>query len=167
MAGTSGSGKSTLATSLADLLGLPYTEIDALHHGPGWTVRPDFEADVRALAASSAWITEWQYGWVRQLLADRADLMVFLMYPRRVVMPRIVRRTVSRSWRGTQLWNGNREPPLRTALSHRDHIVRWAWRTHGLYPDRLADLVAARPELPVVVLRHPREAEAWLAGLRR
>ena len=33
VAGVSGVGKSTLALRIADVLGLPYTEIDALFHG--------------------------------------------------------------------------------------------------------------------------------------
>ena len=35
--GTSGAGKSTFAAELAPRLGLPYIELDALHHGPNWS----------------------------------------------------------------------------------------------------------------------------------
>ena len=51
VAGVSGSGKSTLARRISAALDLPYVEMDALHHGPGWTVQPTFEADVDALVA--------------------------------------------------------------------------------------------------------------------
>ncbi|MFL6095002.1 MAG: AAA family ATPase, partial [Blastococcus sp.] len=43
VAGSSGWGKTTMAAALAGVLGLPFTEIDALQHGPGWTPRPEFE----------------------------------------------------------------------------------------------------------------------------
>ena len=35
--GCSGAGKSTLATRIADVLGAPHIELDALHWGPDWT----------------------------------------------------------------------------------------------------------------------------------
>jgi len=163
--GTSGSGKSTLARDVSRRLGLPYTEIDALHHGPGWTVRPTFHADVEALAAGRSWVTEYQYAVARPLLLARCDLVVHLLLPRSVVMRRVVRRTVTRSVRREELWNGNVEPPLRTILTDRDHIVRWAWRTHRRGPARVAEIAAQRPDLPVVVLRSPAEVARWVAGL--
>jgi hypothetical protein len=143
---------------------LPYVELDALHHGPHWTARPSFAEEVRRLAGGDRWITEWQYADARPVLAERADLLVFLDLSRRVVMTRIVRRTLGRRLRHTELWNANVEPPLRAILSDRDHIVRWAWRTHTEHGGRVSELAQRRPDLPVVRLRTPAEAEQWLAG---
>lgn len=164
VAGTSGSGKSTLAQGIARLSGLPYTEIDGLFHGPGWTPRPEFDEEVAALAASERWATEWQYASARPVLAARADLVVWLDLPRRVVMHRVVRRTLRRRIRREELWNGNREPALRTVLTDSDHIVRWAWRTHAQHAERIAALAAQRPELPIVRLRSAGAVERWLRG---
>ena len=94
IAGTSGSGKTTLGGRLGERLGLSHTEIDALYQGPGWTVRPGFLDDVRGHAAASRWITEYQYAAARPLLLARCDLAVVLLLPRRVVLTRVVRRTV-------------------------------------------------------------------------
>ena len=162
VAGTSGSGKSTLARRLAELLGAPYVELDALHHGPGWRQRGTFVADVDAFTAGPTWVTEWQYETVRDLVADRADLLVFLLYRRSLVMRRVAGRTVVRRLRRTELWNGNREGPLRTFFTDPEHIVRWAWRTHPRTAARHAELAGA--DAVVVGLRTPRELEAWLAG---
>lgn len=164
VAGTSGSGKSTLAARIAREAGLPYVEIDGLFHGPGWTPRPEFDDEVAALAASERWVTEWQYASARPVLAARADLVVWLDLPRRVVMRRVVRRTLRRRIRREELWNGNREPSLRTVFTDPDHIVRWAWRTHAHHADRIGELAAARPDLPVVRLRSAGAVERWLAG---
>jgi adenylate kinase family enzyme len=142
---------------------LPHAELDAFHHGPGWTVRPEFEADVRRVTGGPTWATEWQYTAVRELLLDRADVLVWLDLPRRVVMSRVVRRTLRRRIRREVLWNGNTEPPLRTFLTDRDHIVRWAWRTHPRTRDRVLAALAGRPELPVVRLRSHAEVVGWLA----
>jgi adenylate kinase family enzyme len=164
VAGTSGAGKSTLARRIAARLDLPYFEIDALFHGPDWTPRPQFGDEVRAWADSAAWVTEWQYPAARERLADRADLLVWLDLPRRVVMGRVVRRTVVRSRSRLELWNGNREPPLRTILTDRDHVVRWAWRTHGESPGRVRECLATRPALTGVQLRSRAEVQRWVEG---
>jgi cytidylate kinase len=58
VSGTSGSGKTTVAGRIAAVLGLPHVELDALFHGPGWTPRPTFEADVHEFAAGPRWVTE-------------------------------------------------------------------------------------------------------------
>jgi adenylate kinase family enzyme len=164
VAGTSGSGKTTLAGRIAAHLGVPHTELDALHHGPAWTPRPEFADDVARLVEQPGWVTEWQYTAVRELLLDRADCLVWLDLPRRLVMRRIVRRTLRRRVRREVLWNGNVEPPLLTFLGNPDHIVRWAWRTHGSTAERVAAARQRRPELPVVRLTCPDDVDAWMHG---
>ena len=57
-----------LARETSTRAGLPYTEIDALHHGPGWIVRAEFLADVEALSGQPRWVTEYQYAQVRPVL---------------------------------------------------------------------------------------------------
>lgn len=164
VAGTSGSGKTTLAGRVADALGLPHVEIDGLYHGPGWVPRPTFVEDVERFSAQPDWVTEWQYGIVRPLLAERADLMVWLNLPRPVVMRQIVRRTLVRRLRRVELWNGNIEPPLHTVLTDPEHVVRWAWSTHRTNAERVARLVEDRPDLPVIRLRSRAEVERWVHG---
>lgn len=164
VAGSSGSGKTTLARRIGDALGVPHVEIDALYHGPQWTPRPSFEADVQSFASTAAWVTEWQYGSVRALLAERADLLVWLDLPRRTVMRQVVRRTVGRRLRREELWNGNVEQPWWTILHDREHIVRWAWDTHHKTAARVAELLNRRPDLVIVRLRSHREAARWIDG---
>ena len=164
VAGTSGSGKTTLAGRIAATVGAPHTEIDALYHGPGWTPRESFMRDVAAFVVQPTWVTEWQYGKARPLLLQRADLLVWLDLPRAVVMGRVVRRTTERRLNRTVLWNGNLEPPLSTFFTDRDHIVRWAWRTHHENAERVAAAVTSRADLSIVRLRHQREVDEWLAG---
>jgi adenylate kinase family enzyme len=164
VAGTSGAGKTTLAARIGEVLAVPHVEIDALFHGAGWVPRPSFEDDVRRFAATPGWVTEWQYPAVRPLLADRADLLVWLDVPRPRVMRQVVARTLRRRLRRERLWNGNVEPPLRTVLTDPEHIVRWAWTTHPHTAERVAALRLQRPELPVVRLTDRREIDRWLTG---
>lgn len=164
--GVSGSGKSTLAARIGSALGIPYTEIDALYHGPKWVPRPQFIRDVDVLIAGDAWVTEWQYRVARTRLLDRADLLVWLDYPFRVSFARIVRRTLRRRIRRETLWHGNVEPPLHSFFTNPDdNVVRWALSTRDRYRERVPAVADDRPGLPIVRLRSPREAGDWVHRL--
>ncbi len=169
VAGVSGAGKTTFAARVEEVAGLPHTEIDALFHGPAWTPRDEFVSDVEALIAGDRWVTEWQYSPVRERLADRAELLIWLDLPfTTVVLPRVIRRTLRRRLRREKLWNGNVEPPLHTFLTDREHIVRWSVSTRNVYRERIPALEARHPHLRIVRLRSADEADHWIAGpLRR
>lgn len=159
VAGTSGSGKTTLAARLGAAAGIPHTEIGAVHWQAGWIPNPHFLDEIQALAATEEWVTEWQYTVARPVLAARADLLVWLDLPRAAVLARVVRRTLVRRLRRSELWNGNREPPLRTLFTDRDHIVRWSMRTMRSYPGRIRQALAANPQLRLVRLHGARDAD--------
>jgi len=144
--GVSGTGKTRLAATVGELWGLPRVELDALHHGEGWQPRPTFAEEV----------------------AGFADLVLWLDHPRWLVMWQVTRRTLARRIRREVLWNGNTEGPLHTFFTDRDHIVRWAWRTHGKPGRRVAGLLARRgAEVAVVRLRGRRQISQWVRDQQR
>jgi adenylate kinase family enzyme len=168
VAGVAGVGKSTLCRRIAAATGIPYTELDSLYHGPGWTPLPDFAQTVERITASPEWVTEWQYRAVRRMLLERADLLVWLDPPFRVTLGQIVRRTLRRRLRNEVLWNENTEPPLRTFFTDRDHIVRWTVRTRHKHRAQLLALEWQADGPVVVRLRSRRAVRHWLRGpLRR
>ena len=167
--GNSGSGKTTLGRGLAVALGVPFIELDAVFHQPGWTELPrdEFRARVAALAAGDGWVIDGNYSAVRDLVWGRADTVVWLDPPRWRVMRQVIGRTLRRGVTRQELWNGNRES-LRNFV-HRDperSIVMWAYTNHGKYRDRYA-AASADPTLAhlrFVRLRSPAEARAFLTG---
>ena len=162
--GISGSGKTTLAGKLAARLDLPRHELDALHHGPGWVKRPEFEADVEEFSRGERWVTEDQYHrFLGDLLWQRADTVVWLDLPRRTVMWRVVRRSLGRAITRRELWNGNREDW--SSWLEPDHPIRWAWTHHRHRRAQTADLVTRYPEVTVIRLRTARAAKRWLGDL--
>ena len=163
-----GTGKTTLARRLRVRTGVPYEELDALFHGPGWTELPGFRDDVAAFAARDAWTTEWQYTTqLGQLLPSRADTLVWLDLPVAVQMGRLIRRTVVRRWRREPLWHDNVEPPMLTVFTDPDHIVRWGWRGRAKVRKRVVHAAIAHPHLRIVRLRSTREVDLWLRGQPR
>src|SRR5579883_1503505 len=129
--GTTGAGKSTLALRLARRLRCPHIELDALHWGPDWTpvARDCFRAHTRRAVAGDAWVADGNYRQVRDLVWGRADTIVWLDYPLRTVLPRLLRRTLRRCLSHEVLWHGNRER-LRTQFLSRDSLFLWALQTH-------------------------------------
>ncbi len=109
--GVTGSGKTTVAAQLAKALGFPHIELDALHWQANWTMTnlEDFRQQVTQALSGPAWVTDGNYGKVRDLIWPRANTLVWLDYPLAVVLWQLTRRTLARILHHEVLWNENRE----------------------------------------------------------
>ena len=109
--GNSGSGKSTLGRALAARLGVPFVELDAIHHLPGWQPIdvPEFRKTVGAIVDGDGWVIDGNYSAVRDLVWARADTVIWFDLPRRTVIRQVLWRTIRRGVTREELWNGNRE----------------------------------------------------------
>jgi adenylate kinase family enzyme len=160
----SGCGKTTVGRALAEKLGAPFVELDALVHGPGWVETPDavLRERLAPLLAADRWVVDGHY---RRKLGDtvlsRADLVVWLDLPLHVWLPRLVRRTLARAVRSEVLWNGNRES-LRGAVWGRDSLFGYALTT---YRKRRAEWSAVLATQPHVRLSSPREVARFVDEL--
>jgi adenylate kinase family enzyme len=163
--GTSGSGKTTLAHQLAERLGIPHVELDAIHWGPNWTPAPlaDFRERTAQALSGDVWTTDGNYSHVRDIVWSRANTIVWLDYPLPVILGRVTRRTIQRFVTREELWSGNRER-FWTSFFSRDSIILWSLRTYRRrrreYP-----VLFSQPEyahLDVVHLQSPRAAREWL-----
>lgn len=166
--GTSGSGKTTFAQKLAERLAVPHIELDALHWLPDWQEAPldELRDAVEQATAGDAWVVDGNYSKVRDIVWRRANTVIWLDYPLPVILRRLIVRTVRRSVKQEELWNGNRES-LGTALFSRDSIVLWALKTYQRrrceYPVLFAQPEAAH--LHVIHLDDPKTADSWLTAL--
>ena len=143
-------------------------------HYPGWVASPveEFRARVsETLAAAErehgGWVVDGNYTHRLGLsVLDRAELIVWLDYPRRVVFGRVLRRTAGRLVLRRTLWNGNREQW--SSLLSRDpetNILLWSWTNHDVVRRRCAELSSGDPRWRR--LRRPAEVRALLDDLRR
>jgi adenylate kinase family enzyme len=170
--GNSGAGKSHLARRIAEVLDVPYVELDAMYHLAGWEpIEPgEFLARISEIAATDAWVIDGNYrvGVVEGPVWERADTVVWLDLPRRTVMRQVIARTTRRIARREALWNGNRER-FRSVLTldPRESIVLWAFTQHTKYAERYAGaMTSARyTHLHFVRLRTRAEIDEWVDRL--
>jgi hypothetical protein len=126
-----------------------------------------FKERVARAVEGDAWVIDGNYGGrgARDLVWPRADTVIWLDPPLRVVFARLFERAVRRIRSREELWpgTGNRET-WRNQFFSRETLFWWALKT---YRRRRRELPAlfARPEnahLTVHRFRRPGEAEAWL-----
>jgi adenylate kinase family enzyme len=163
--GMTGAGKTTAARRIADRIGAPFHEMDVLAIGPNWSTRPDLVAQVAALLETPAWVFDsYGYDQVRDAMWAAADTIVWLDYPARVIVPRVVRRSLSRSFRRAEIFGGNRE--TWAGWLRPEHPVWWAIRTLRRRRAYLAERTqsAGAAHLRTVRLTSPAEFERWLAA---
>jgi len=164
--GTSCSGKTTLARSLSRTLGVPHTELDALHWGPNWTPRPldEFLPRVQAAIATPSWVIDGNYSAVRDLIWRRATTLVWLNYSFAQVYARAISRTLRRVLTQEELFSGNRES-LREIIDP-DWIPWWVlrtfWRRRREYPALVQQPGFAH--LQVLEFTKPKQAERFLCA---
>jgi adenylate kinase family enzyme len=160
-ASASGNGKTTVGRALADRLGAPFVELDAIVHGPNWSEISDDELRrvLEPIVAGKAWVIDGGYRKkIGDLVLERADTVVWLDLPVRVWLPRLVRRTLRRIREDETLWNSNKEH-WRTAFWGRESLLGYALRMHFSRRRRYPRELAA---YPVIRLRTQAEVDRFV-----
>lgn len=171
--GTSGCGKSTMAANIADAFHIPVIELDAINWQAGWRDLnshdpAEFKRRVAQAVSADAWVIAGNYSAVRPIYMPRLTHIVWLDYPKHVVMRRVIWRSLVRAIDRKELWpgTGNRENPR--MWLEKDHPIRWAWDTFEKrrreYEQRFAN--PENSDVKLIRLRDPREARDVVARLR-
>ena len=153
-----------MAVELAERLGLPVIELDALHHGPNWSAPTNevFQDRVRAALAEArgGWVVDGNYeSKLGDLVLDAADTIVWLDLPLPLKAVRMAHRTVRRIRTSEELWNGNRES-WRAGFFSRDSLFVWLIQTHRRHRQLWPTRFGADPRL--VHLRSDAAVRRWL-----
>src|SRR5207344_1582212 len=108
----------------------PHIELDTLYWQPNWVPRAsdEFRALIAQAVAQDHWVTDGNYGVVRDLVWSRATTVIWLNYVFPLVLWRALKRTARRVLTQEELFSGNRES-LRMALFSRESILWWVLTT--------------------------------------
>lgn len=166
--GSSGSGKTTTAEIIAQTLGIPHVELDALHWLPNWseTELSIFREKVSRALAGQAWVVDGNYSKVRDITWTRADTLIWLDLPLPLVIKRLFSRTYHRWISQEELWSGNREN-LTTAIFSKDSLFLWMLKSRRKHRRDYPRLVKepAYAHLKVIHLTSAAQVDAWLQSL--
>ena len=165
--GSTGSGKTTFARMLAARLDIPHVELDSLHWQPNWVAAPKavFHERIRAALSVEQWVVDGNYSAARAIVWERANVIVWLDYPLRLILYRLAKRTFKRVVFRQELWNGNREGLGKTFS--RDSIFWWALTTYDRKRQEFPALFA-QPQYADLVIIHLQSSKAcqqWLKNL--
>jgi hypothetical protein len=147
---------------------LPYIELDSLRYEAEWkkVAEQRFFDDVVHKVGANEWVIDGNYELTRDIVWIRAQVLIWMDYPLRVVLWRLLKRTVQRLMTGAVFANGNRERLWR--LIGPNSIFLWAIRSQRPRRSKFEALLATTRYAHLVVfrLRSPREADAWLNSER-
>ena len=155
--GCGGSGKSVVARELGRRTGLPVIHLDTLFWSQDWQPTPpdEWRAIQERLVTEDRWIIDGNYGGTMELRLRAADTIVFLDYPTRVCLWRVVlRRLKSRRRPRPDLG-----PPDRLTLEFLRWIAAYRRTRRPRILDRLATLT---DEKRVVILGSDAEVRTLL-----
>jgi adenylate kinase family enzyme len=155
--GCGGSGKSVVARELGRRTGLPVIHLDTLFWSHDWQPTPpdEWRAIQERLVTEDRWIIDGNYGGTMELRLRAADTIVFLDYPTRVCLWRVVlRRLKSRRRPRPDLG-----PPDRLTLE----FLRWIAAYRRTRRPAILDRLATLPdEKRVVILGSDAEVRTLL-----
>jgi hypothetical protein len=157
--GCAGAGKSTFSEALARCLGVPHVDRDTLGE-----IRSDaYQGAVAAAVGTEGWVFDGAPHCVEETVYPACQLVIWLDYPRPLVVWRATRRSLRRTF-------GPLPPGENGWWRLRQWITpggpRCAWCVYRDRKRRFSKL-EQRPDLAGKVLRfgEPAAARAWLASL--
>lgn len=168
--GTSGSGKTTFGRQLAEILNVPFIEMDAIFWGPNWTAADDeiFFSRLAKALEKEHWVLDGNYSRTTPVKWERVEVVIWLdfNFPRTVFQA--VSRAIQRIGSKEELWpgTGNRES-LRKLFS-KESIVLWTITTYKRRSRNIIKIMAS-PEfkhIRFIRLRSPAETKGFLEAVR-
>jgi adenylate kinase family enzyme len=160
--GSPGAGKSTFARRLAERLQLPVIHLDLHYWHSGWRPSevPEWRERVAALVAGPQWIIEGNYSNSYDLRMPRADALIWLDYPRRTCMRRVLLRILKDY--------GRNRPDLPPGCPEQfdSEFIRFVWNFPAKNrPHIVEGIERYGGHLRVTRFDHDRDAERFLASV--
>jgi len=165
--GTSGSGKSTAAKRISVALGYKHVEIDAILWLPNWTQRDPSElAELLKFEVSNGPIVMDGNFATKGINPNGGDILIFLDYPRWLIISRLIRRSLARVILRKELWSGNREE-FKFLISADTEInpILHAYKTYSSRHDSYTKLLEESGHTSNHIVKNPKQLRKLLEAL--
>lgn len=158
--GPCGAGKSTLSTVLGKKLDLPVFHMDQLNWRPGWieSSKDEIRARLADIVARERWLIDGNYGGTLAVRLKHADNIVYLDYPIRLCVLRLLRRIWK--YRGQSRPDMTEGCPERFDLAFLFYLMRW-----NSGPRIRTEKQLKGHEAKIIRLHNPRDLERWMDSL--
>ena len=158
--GPCGAGKSTLSVGLGEKLVLPVHHMDQLNWQRGWveSSKDEIREKLTGIIATDRWLIDGNYGGTLGERLERADTVVYLDYPLRLCVWRLVRRIFQ--------YHGRTRPdmtegcPERFDLEFLIYVLRW-----NAGPRVRTEQILRPFKSKVIRLKNPQALSRWLVTL--
>jgi len=142
--GTSGSGKTTFGKQLAEILNVPFVEMDALYWGPDWTgpTDQDLFSRLRKALDEEGWVLDGNYSRTQDIKWERVEVVIWLDFSFSRTMYQSASRAFSRLFRQTGNPWENSSAGIQFCSTH---FNRTAEKKPGtwLYPQQRSSRISA------------------------
>ncbi len=167
--GPASSGKTTVAREFARRTGVPHIELDAIFWKPDWveTSLDEFRNAVSDVIRDNpdGWVIDGNYGRIKDMVLPQADTVIWLRLPFRVVLWRVLKRTITRIWRNEPLWSNNYET-WRKSFFSRESLLLYIIKNWRRYIRKGKEELAAIPHhAKIIELHSSRQVEELLTDL--
>ncbi len=158
--GPCGAGKSTLANELGKRLGLPVVHMDQINWQPGWieSSKDEIRARLETIFEGERWLIDGNYGGTLAPRIQHADTVVYLDFPIRLCVTRVLRRIWT--YRGKTRPDMTQGCPERFDFEFLWYLLRW---NSGPRPRTEAALTGH--EAKVIRLKSPEALDQWRDAL--
>jgi adenylate kinase family enzyme len=168
--GTSGSGKTTFGRRLAEILQVPFIEMDAIFWGPNWSHPEDevfFPVLSKALEGED-WVLDGGYSRTTPIKWSRVQAVIWLDFSFPRTLYQAVTRAVSRLLRKEELWPGTGNRETLAKLFSKDSIVLWTITSFARKRRKLPKVMESEEYRHIQFhrLRSPRQAEDFLRQVK-
>lgn len=155
--GPCGAGKSTLAAALGPKLGLPVFHMDQLNWQPGWveSSKDAIREKLATIIAADHWLIDGTYGGTLAPRLDRADSVLYLDYPIRLRVARLLKRIWT--YRGRARPDMTEDCPERFDLGFLFYLLRW-----NSGPKLRLEAALKGHAHKIVRFRDPAQLKRWL-----
>ena len=159
--GSAGSGKTTFAKELSSIINLPVIHLDKEYWKPNWE-KPDHDEWVNKLDIllnKDKWIIDGNYRSTLKHRLEKADMIIFLDYSRKVCINGVLSRI------------DKYEGKVRDDLSEGcietfdPEFLKWVWDFPEKYRPEIIETLKNTDKL-VVILKNRQQAKKYLSNLK-